>query len=177
MSFQLVASGKSETAKGEPKFFEFAASNLKASDYPHLPSTRIGKGDTAKDVPVVKISPASILVKEFSKIEDAREHVKTLGVTDEQFESGVLELINTAFRNDTVKVVRTRVSDAKILPANTDDLATDAANEVNPFAETEKSAGRVSLKATQEKAAQLAVQFAGDPAALAAHLMALLKVG
>lgn len=176
MSFNLVASGKAETAKGEPKYFEFAASNLKATDYPHLPSTRIGKGETAKDVPQIKISPASILVREYPSIADARATAKANGVSDERFEEVVLDLLNTAERDLTVKLVRTRVMDAKILPADLNEFVAAAADEINIFAEVEAKGGRESLKAKQEKAAALAQELSGDPAALAAKLMELLGV-
>jgi len=176
MSFLLVPSGKAETAKGDAKFFEFAASNLKASDYPHLPSTRIGKGESAKDVPVVKISPASINVREYPSIADAKAHALSSGVSADRFEAVVLDLLNTAERNETVKIVRARVTDAKILPADLAEFVAEAADEVNIFAEIEKASGRESLKAKQEKALAIAEQFKNDPAALAAQLMALLGV-
>jgi hypothetical protein len=174
MSYILVASGKGETAKGEAKFFEFTANNLKSSDYPHLPSKKIGDGENAKNVPVIKVSPTAILVREYSSIADARAHAESKGVSPTQFETAVLDLINTAERNETVRIVRSRVIDSKILPADLADFVRDAADEVNIFVETEKSSGRVSLKATQEKAAQIAEQYKDNPAQLATELMALL---
>ncbi len=176
MSVKLVASGKDMTAKGEPKFFEFAASNLKATDYPHLPSTTIGKGENAKTVPVVKISPASILVREYESVPQAREFAASKGISEERFDAVILTLLNDAERNDSVKLARTRVSDAKILPANLTELTNGIADEVNIFAEAEAKSGRESLKVKQDRAKELAVQYAGDPATLAAKLMEVFGV-
>jgi len=176
MSFTLVPSGKAETAKGEPKFFEFAANGLKAADYPHLPATRVGKGEAAKDVPVIKVSPASIQVREYLTIADAKNYAISQGVSEDRFEAVVLDLLNTAERNETVKIVRSRVTDAKLLPQDLNDFVKAAADEVNIFAEIEKAGGRESFKAKQEKALAIAEQFKNDPAAMAAELMALLGV-
>lgn len=175
MSFTLVASGKGETAKGEAKFFEFAATNLKAEDYPHLPATRYGKGESARDVPVVKISPTSILVREYVSLADARAAAELNGVTPQRFEEVVLSLINTAERNETVKVVRSRVTDAKVLPGDLAEFVRDAANEVNIFAEQER-ATREGAKQKIEKLTELAASLKNDPEALARAIMAQLGV-
>jgi hypothetical protein len=174
--FNMVASGSAETAKGENKFFEFATPNLKSADYPHLESTTIGKGAAAKTVPVVKISPASILVREFPSIVDAKAWAIESGASADRFEEIVLDLLNTSFRNETVKIVRSRVTEAKLIPADVREFAEGAADEVNIFAETERAGGRESLKAKQEKAAVLASQLQADPAKLALELMALFGV-
>jgi hypothetical protein len=175
MSFTLVAAGKSETAKGEPKFFEFAASSVKAEDYPHLPSTSIGAGESKRNVPVIKISPASILVRQYLSVADAKASAISRGVTEERFDEVVLSLLNDAERNDTVKIVRARTTDAKILPTNAEELAKDAAEEVNIFAATERGA-REGAKMKLDKLTELAKANANDPIALAAAIMAQLGI-
>jgi len=173
MSFTLVPSGKGETAKGEAKFFEFAASSVKSEDYPHLPATAVGAGESKRNVPVVKISPASILVRQYLSVEDAKSSAVSRGITEDRFNEVVLTLINDAERNDTVKIVRARVSDAKILPPDVLDLAKDAAEEVNIFAATERGA-REGAKVKLDKITELAKANANDPEAMAAAIMAAL---
>jgi hypothetical protein len=175
MSFTLVASGKAETAKGEAKYFEFAANNLKASDYPHLPSTKYGKGDAAKDVPVIKISPAAILVREYLSLADAKSAAEDSGITADRFEAVVLDLINTAERNETVRIVRSRVTDAKVLPSDLADFMRDAATEVNIFAEAERGT-REGAKVKLEKITELAESLKNDPDALVRAIMAQLGI-
>lgn len=174
--FKLVASGPEKTAKGEPKFFAFAASNLKSEDYPHLESTEVLKDGNKVSVPVAKISPASIKVREYESLDGAKEFAISRGITEERFNQVILELLNQEERNDTIKVVRTRVTDAKVLPADPQDLAIGAEEEVNIFAENETRAGRVSLKEKQEKAKELVAQFGDNKDALADQLLALFGV-
>jgi len=170
MSYNLVAAGSDKKANGDAKFFEFAAANLKAEDYPHLPSTSVGSGETKRSVPVVKISPASILVREYPSIADAEDfYVSTKGVTLERFQEVVLSLLNKEERDEAVKISRTRVSEAKIID-NMESFYQNVADDVNICAEAEGKGGRESFKAKQEKAqalltsglsqAELAVEFA-----------------
>lgn len=175
MSFTLVPAGKAETAKGDAKFFEFAAANCKAEDYPHLASTTVGTGDSKRQVPVVKISPASILVRQYLSVDDARESALSRGVTAERFEEVVLGLLNDAERNDGVKLVRSRVYEAKIVPVNADEFTTNVADEVNIFAVTEKGT-REGAKAKLDKISEIAKANANDPQALAAAIMAALGI-
>ncbi len=176
MSFNLVASGAATTAKGDAKFYDFNASSLKAEDYPHLPSKTIGEGADAKSVPVVKVSPTNILVREYISLADAEASASEKGVSKERFNEVVLNLLNTEERNETVKAARSRVADLKLIPADIADITKDLYTEINIFAEAEAKAGRESLKAKQEKAAAVAQQMQGDPAGLAKALMDIFGV-
>lgn len=152
--FNIVPSGTALKADGKTeKFFDFPAALLKSSDYPHLPKTSVGAGESKKDVPVVRVSPSTILVREYPSLADAKASAVEHGVSAERFEVVVLELLNKAERDSAVRVARSTIAELKQISADPSTILVDILKDVNIFAEA--SGGRESNKEKQTRAGEL----------------------
>lgn len=157
MGKNLVASGpalgskKDDAGNQLPKFFDFPATSLKAEDYDHLPSTTVGKGDTAKKVPVCKVSPADILVNEYTDDTEGWSQMIADAGDENSFRATVTELVNDAQRNAVVSLARKTIAEAKTIPMVVANLLSGLADSFNVWSRDEAKRGRASVKEEMNK--------------------------